>query len=107
MGAQQIVNLVIPLGFLVVFYFLLIRPQQKRDKAIKSMRSSLKPGDEVVTIGGIVGKITKVTDDTVTIDGTEVDDSDKYKKTVDLNKGTNKFRKERNKNYPYPKERGK
>ena len=68
MGAQQIVNLVIPLGFLVVFYFLLIRPQQKRDKAIKFMRSSLKPGDEVVTIGGIVGKITKVTDDTVTIE---------------------------------------
>lgn len=68
MGAQQIVNLVIPLGFLVVFYFLLIRPQQKRDKAIKSMRASLKPGDEVVTIGGIVGKITKVTDDTVTIE---------------------------------------
>ena len=68
MGAQQIVNLVIPLGFLVVFYFLLIRPKQKRDKAIKSMRSSLKPADEVVTIGGIVGKITKVTDDTVTIE---------------------------------------
>lgn len=39
MGAQQIVNLVIPLGFLVVFYFLLIRPQQKRDKAIKDRKS--------------------------------------------------------------------
>lgn len=68
MGAQQIVNLVVPLGFLVVFYFLLIRPQQKRDKSIKSMRETLKTGDDVVTIGGIVGKITKVTDESVTIE---------------------------------------
>ncbi|WP_028830287.1 preprotein translocase subunit YajC [Proteocatella sphenisci] len=68
MGAQQIVNLVIPVGFLAVFYFLLIRPQQKRDKSIKSMRETLKPGDDVVTIGGIVGKITKVTDESVTIE---------------------------------------
>lgn len=79
MGAQQIVNLVIPLGFLAVFYFILIRPQQKRDKAIKSMRESLKIGDEVVTIGGIVGRVLKVTEEVITI---EVG-ADKTKLTVE------------------------
>lgn len=68
MGTQQIVNLVIPLGFLAVFYFILIRPQQKRDKAVKSMRESLKIGDEVVTIGGIVGRVMKVTEEVITIE---------------------------------------
>ena len=79
MGAQQFVNLAVPIGFLVVFYFLLIRPQQKRDKAVKTMREALKTGDEVVTIGGLVGKIMKVTDDAVTI---EVG-ADKTKLTVE------------------------
>lgn len=79
MGTQQFVNLAVPIGFLVVFYFLLIRPQQKRDKAVKSMRESLKTGDEIVTIGGLVGKIMKVTDDTVTV---EVG-ADKTKLTVE------------------------
>ncbi len=48
----------------VVFYFLLIRPQQKQQKARKEMLSSLKKGDRVVTIGGIYG-IIKELDDTV------------------------------------------
>ena len=43
----------------VVFYFLLIRPQQKRAKETKAMLEALQKGDEVVTAGGIVGKITK------------------------------------------------
>lgn len=52
-----------------VFYFLLIKPQQKRMKQHQSMLGALKKGDEVVTGGGIVGKITKVgTEDTVTVE---------------------------------------
>jgi len=47
----------------VVFYFLLIRPQQKRAKEHKSMVEALKRGDKVVTSGGIVGKVSKVVDD--------------------------------------------
>ena len=47
----------------VVFYFLLIRPQQKKIKEHKSMVSSLKRGDEVITSGGIVGTIEKVYED--------------------------------------------
>lgn len=48
---------------IAIFYFLLIRPQQKRQKEIKKMREALKVGDNVVTAGGIYGKITDVKDD--------------------------------------------
>lgn len=47
----------------VIFYFFLIRPQQKKIKEHKSMVTALKRGDEVVTSGGMVGKIEKVYDD--------------------------------------------
>ena len=52
----------------VVLYFLLIRPQMKRAKEHKAMISALAKGDEVVTAGGVVGKITDVEDAYVTID---------------------------------------
>ena len=50
-----------------VFYFFMIRPQVKRQKEAKKLRESLKPGDKVVTIGGIHGKILEVADSTVLI----------------------------------------
>jgi preprotein translocase subunit YajC len=59
----------------VVLYFLMIRPQMKRQKEQKSMMESLSKGDEVVTAGGIVGKVSKVTDGYVTLEvanGTEI-----------------------------------
>jgi preprotein translocase subunit YajC len=52
----------------VVFYFLLIRPQQKRSKEAKAMLAALQKGDEVVTAGGIVGKISKLTDAYATVE---------------------------------------
>ena len=52
----------------VVFYFLLIRPQQKRGKETKTMLEALQKGDEVVSAGGIVGKISKLTDSYATIE---------------------------------------
>ena len=52
----------------VVFYFLLIRPQQKRAKTHKTFMENLKKGDRVVTSGGLYGTITGVTDDAVTIE---------------------------------------
>ena len=52
----------------VVFYFLLIRPQQKRSKETKAMLSALQKGDEVVTAGGVVGRITKLTDAYATVE---------------------------------------
>jgi preprotein translocase subunit YajC len=50
-----------------VFYFLLIRPQQKRQKARNAMLSALKKGDKVVTIGGLHGTIAEITDDVVVL----------------------------------------
>ena len=52
----------------VVFYFLLIRPQQKRAKETKAMLEALQKGDEVVTAGGVVGKVSKLTDSYATVE---------------------------------------
>jgi preprotein translocase subunit YajC len=54
-----------------VFYFLLIRPQQKRAKTHKQFIENLKKGDRVVTSGGMYGTITGVTDDSVTVEVAE------------------------------------
>jgi len=59
---------------IVVFYFLIIRPQRKRDKDAKAMINAVKKGDKVVTIGGIRGTITSVKESTVVI---KVDDTTK------------------------------
>ena len=59
----------------VVMYFLMIRPQQKRAKEQKAMMEALAKGDEVVTIGGLLGKVSKVNEQYVTLEvasGTEV-----------------------------------
>ncbi|MGF7060801.1 preprotein translocase subunit YajC [Brassicibacter mesophilus] len=58
----------LPVLFLVIFYFFIIRPQQKKDKKIREMRNNAKVGDEIVTIGGIYGKIVKIKDDVITIE---------------------------------------
>ncbi|OGP80296.1 MAG: preprotein translocase subunit YajC [Deltaproteobacteria bacterium RBG_16_49_23] len=52
----------------VIFYFLLIRPQQKRAKDHRNLLSSIKEGDEVLTSGGIYGKITGIRDDKITLE---------------------------------------
>ncbi len=55
-------------AIMVVFYFFMIRPQQKKQKDQKKFRESLKIGDEVVTVGGLYGKIVQVNDDTIVLD---------------------------------------
>lgn len=62
-----LVQLLPMLAIVVVFYFILIRPQRKKDKAVKDMLSALKPGDRVCTIGGVYGTVTAIKDDTVKI----------------------------------------
>jgi preprotein translocase subunit YajC len=54
--------------FVVIFYFLLIRPQQKKAKEHQALISKISAGDEVVTTGGILGKVTEVGDSFVTIE---------------------------------------
>lgn len=59
----------------VVMYFLMIRPQQKRAKEQRNMMEALAKGDEVITAGGMLGKVSKVTDTYITLEvasGTEV-----------------------------------
>lgn len=72
-SAFDINMLFIPL-MVVVFYFLLIRPQQKRAKEARSMIEALKTGDEIVTVGGVLGKIVKVGDQYVTLEVAEARD---------------------------------
>ncbi|MET3850628.1 preprotein translocase subunit YajC [Paenibacillus sp. OAE614] len=67
-GGGGIVGLILPLVLMfAIFYFLLIRPQQKKQKTRTSMLSSLKKGDKVVTIGGLHGTIMEITDDIVVL----------------------------------------
>ena len=54
-----------------MMYFMMIRPENKRKKKLQEMRDSLKKGDTVTTIGGIVGKIVRVTDDTIVFETSE------------------------------------
>lgn len=61
-GPSSVISLALPFILLAVFYFLMIRPQQKRVKEHKSMVEALKKGDEVLTNGGLGGTITKVGD---------------------------------------------
>ena len=63
------------IGMVLIFWFLLFRPQMKRQKEHKAMVDALQKGDEVVTAGGVVGRITKVADSYVTLEiatGTEI-----------------------------------
>lgn len=53
---------------LVIFYFFLIRPQKKKDKQDANMRKNLQVGDEVVTVGGVVGIVFQVKEDTVVVE---------------------------------------
>ena len=68
-GAGGMLATILPfILMIVVFYFFLIRPQKKQEKETAAMRNNLQVGDEVTTIGGIVGRITHVKDDIVTIE---------------------------------------
>ena len=63
-----ILQMVLPLVAMgAIFYFMLIRPQRKKDKQVKEMLNNLKHGDRVTTIGGIYGTITAIKDDTITL----------------------------------------
>ena len=74
---QLTMQLVIIGGFMVIAYFLMIKPQKKRQKAIMDMRDNLKIGDNIITIGGIKGKIVELSDTEVVIetsdDGTKIE----------------------------------
>ncbi len=63
-GADMLVQFLPFILIFVIMYFLIIRPQQKRAKETQDMLGAIRRGDTVVTTGGIIGKVTKVTDAT-------------------------------------------
>ena len=59
----------LPMILIIVFmYLIMIRPQRKKEKDLRNQINAMKPGDKVVTIGGIVGKVNKIKDNTVIIE---------------------------------------
>ena len=89
-GIAQFIPLVL---IFVIFYFFLIRPQQKRVKDHKLMVDTLKRGDEVITSGGIIGVVEKVMDD----DRIEVNLSDNVKVQIIKSTITSQLKKEETK----------
>ena len=67
-GADPLASLLLPIGLVVLFYFFLIRPQSKRQKEQRQMVSELQKGEEILTSGGILGKITSLNDDFITLE---------------------------------------
>ncbi len=67
-SAGSLLTMFLPMILIVaVFYFLMIRPQRKKDKKVKDMLANLKPGDRICTIGGIYGTIKSLRDNDVTM----------------------------------------
>lgn len=66
-GSSPIGMIIMIVAMVAIFYFLMIRPQKKKDKAVKDMLSALKTGDRICTIGGFYGTIAAIKEDTVTL----------------------------------------
>ncbi len=64
---DMIPTLLMMAAMIGIFYFMLIRPQRKKDKAVKDMLAALKTGDRICTIGGIYGTIASIKDETITL----------------------------------------
>ena len=80
-GGSQYMSIVMLVAIVGIFYFLMIRPQQKRAKEHKNFLANLKKGDKIITSGGLYGTITGITDDSITIEIAE-------KVRVKVEKGT-------------------
>ena len=68
---EQYSGIIMIVVMIAIFYFLLIRPENKRKKQAQQMRDSLKKGDMITSIGGIVGRVVHVTDSTIIIETSE------------------------------------
>ena len=67
-GGFNWVSLVMIVAMLALLYFFMIRPQKKQEKEVNAMRDSLMVGDEITTIGGIIGKIVSIKEETCVIE---------------------------------------
>jgi preprotein translocase subunit YajC len=73
-GGSSMSSLIMIVAMIAIFYLFMIRPQAKKQKELKKFRDAMKPGDKVVTIGGIHGKILEIAESTVLIssEGTKI-----------------------------------
>ncbi|MBP3321458.1 MAG: preprotein translocase subunit YajC [Clostridia bacterium] len=75
-GMDLVMTLVMLVGVVVVFYFFMYRPQKKQEKQAAEMMNNLAIGDEITTIGGIIGRVVRIKDETCVIetskDGTKI-----------------------------------
>lgn len=113
-GKGSSMSMILMMGaLLVVMYFMMIRPQKKRQKEEQEMRSSLEIGDEVVTIGGIVGRVVTIRENDLIIEtgsdrnkmkilrsaiSTNVTKTEQYRKEVEAAKEAAKNKKNKKKN---------
>jgi len=67
-GGSPYSSIILMVALVAIMYFLMIRPQKKRQKEEQEMRSSLEIGDEIITIGGIVGKVVKIREEDIVIE---------------------------------------
>ena len=67
-GGSVIMTVLMLVGWLAIMYFLLIRPQKKQQKQMDELRSSIEPGDNIMTTGGFYGVVLDVVDDTVIVE---------------------------------------
>jgi len=73
-GGSSMSSLIMIIAMIAIFYLFMIRPQAKKQKELKKFREAMKPGDKVVSIGGIHGKILEIAESTVLIssEGTKI-----------------------------------
>lgn len=67
-GGSMWITIIMIVAMIAVMYFFIMRPQKKQEKETQNMRDSLQVGDEITTIGGIIGKIISIKDETVMIE---------------------------------------
>ncbi len=65
---SSLISIGIIVVMFVVLYFIMIRPQKKQEKQVNEMRNNLQVGDEITTIGGVIGKIVSIKEETITIE---------------------------------------
>lgn len=70
-GGDPMMSIIMMVAMVAVFYFLLIRPQQKKAKEHQNMIAAIKKGDEVITGGGLIGKVTGISDKLITLEVSE------------------------------------
>ncbi len=93
-GNAGLMNIVMIVALVAIFYFFMIRPQQKKAKALRNFREGIQEGQKVVTAGGIYGKVKKIKETTFVLEiapgvGREIDKGSVYESPADVQSDPN------------------